>query len=60
MIIYTKFHKDWSKIVDFFLLAIFGACLLFFPHPLHQKNLLSMGEITMIWVQFICVIDIFC
>ena len=34
MIIFTKFHKNWSKIVDFLLLAKFWACLLFFAHPL--------------------------
>ena len=33
MIIFTKFHKDWSKIVDFLLLAKFWACPLFFDPP---------------------------
>ena len=31
MIIFTKFRKDSTKIMDFFLLAKFWACLLFFP-----------------------------
>ena len=35
MIIFTKFHTDWIKIVDFLVLAKFCACLLFFAHPLH-------------------------
>ena len=26
MIIFTKFHKDWSKILDFLLFAKFWAC----------------------------------
>ena len=34
MIIFTKFQKDWRKIVDFLLLANFWACLLFFCSPL--------------------------
>ena len=41
MIIFTKFYKDWSKIVDFLLLAIFGACLLFFPHLLEILIIIS-------------------
>ena len=33
MIIFTKFHKDRTKIVDFSLIAKFWACLLFFYSP---------------------------
>ena len=33
MNIFTKFHKDWSKIVDFLLLAKFWAWALFFYSP---------------------------
>ena len=36
MNIFTKFHKDWTTIVDFLLIAKFWACLLFFPHPLED------------------------
>ena len=36
MIIFTKFRKDRTKIVDFLLLAKFWACLLFFNHPLDK------------------------
>ena len=28
-IIFTKFHEDWTKIVDFLLMAKFWACLVF-------------------------------
>ena len=33
MVIFTKFHKDRTKIVDFLLIAKFWACLLFFHSP---------------------------
>ena len=34
MNIFTKFHKDWTTIVDFLLIAKFWATPIFFPHPL--------------------------
>ena len=30
-IIFTKFHKDWTKIVDFLLVTNFCMCLVFLP-----------------------------
>ena len=33
MNIFTKFHKDWTTIVDFLLIAKFWASLLFFVSP---------------------------
>ena len=33
-IIFTKSHKDWSKIVDFSLMANFWTCLVFFAQTL--------------------------
>ena len=38
MIIFTKFHKDWTKNVDFLLLANFWMCLIFFTQTLYVKN----------------------
>ena len=38
MNIFTNFHKDWTTIVDFLLIAKFWASVLFFVHPLHQTN----------------------
>ena len=33
MNIFTKFHKDWTTIVDFLLIAKFWASVLFFCTP---------------------------
>ena len=30
MVVFTKFHENWAKIVDFSLIAYFGACLIFY------------------------------
>ena len=38
MNIFTKFHKDWTTIVDFLLIANFGAILLFFWAPSSMVN----------------------
>ena len=43
MNIFTKFHKDWTTIVDFLLIAKFWASAIFFVHPLY-KNLLGPLE----------------
>ena len=43
MNIFTKFHKDWTTIVDFLLIAKFFAILLFFapPSTILKKSLRS-------------------
>ena len=33
-IIFNKFHEDWTKIVDFLLMAKFWTCLVFFTQTL--------------------------
>ena len=38
MIIFTKFHKEWRKIVDFSLIAKFWVRELFFAHPLVRTH----------------------
>ena len=30
VVVFTKFHYNWAKIVDFSLIAYFGACLIFY------------------------------
>ena len=30
MVVFTKFHENGAKIVDFSLIAYFGACLIFY------------------------------
>ena len=35
-IIFTKFHEDWTKIVDFLLMAKFWTCLVFFYSDLRM------------------------
>ena len=51
LIIFTKFHKDRTKNVDFLLMVNFWTCLVFFPQTLHFtknlwlfKNLLFSGK----------------
>ena len=49
MIIFTKFHKDRTKIVDFLLLAKFWACLLFFLSPSkYWRNFIFPQEFAMV------------
>ena len=38
-IIFTKYHEDWTKNVDFLLMANFLACLVFFAQTLHIVNI---------------------
>ena len=38
IIIFTKFHKDRRKIVDFLVIAMIWAWELFFNHPLYLKG----------------------
>ena len=33
-VIFTKFHEDWTKIIDFLLVAKFWTCLVFFTQTL--------------------------
>ena len=38
VIIFTKFHEDWTKIVDFLLMANFWVCLISFFLRLYKKS----------------------
>ena len=47
MIIFTKFHEDWTKIVDSLLMANFWTCLLF------TQNLISKIQIFWFFLAFL-------
>ena len=44
LIILTKFHKDWAKIVDFFIKAHFSMCPIFFWIRLYLINYYKIRE----------------
>ena len=49
MIIFTKFHEDRTKNVDFLLTANFGTCLIFFTQTLFTKNIDFSWIVFQIW-----------
>ena len=46
MNIFTKFHKDWTTIVDFLLIAKFWASLKFACTPSTRKNIPTLEKST--------------
>ena len=58
MNIFTKFHKNWTTIVDFLLIAKFWAILLFFVHPLGSPHCTALHRayfiagLLWLWVKF--------
>ena len=63
MKIFTKFHKDWTTIVDFLLIAKFWASLLFFYSPskyIHIKNIYIFDnsiDVFFFWKKILIVIS---
>ena len=49
-IIFTKFHEDWTKIMDFLPMANFWECLVFFTQSL--QSALSKEECQPLFTKF--------
>ena len=55
VMIFTKFHEDTTKIVDFLLVANFWVCPIFFPHILELILQFSLW-FQMIWYSILCIL----
>ena len=51
MIIFTKFHKDWTKIVDFLLIIQFWGCTCFLYRTLYTRVYYHLIQISTFLVQ---------
>ena len=49
LIIFTKFHEDWTNVVDFSLMANFWTCPIFFPYTLSLQWKTSNQALKNVW-----------
>ena len=57
VIIFTKFHKDWTKIVDFLLMANFWKCPVFFCFRLYLHQQVHTFKVLTLFTMWVLIIN---